>query len=282
MASTKTKFAVGLFVAGGITLVLLAIIWLGVTRYFEKGQFYVTYFNESVQGLDKDSPVKYRGVSIGRVEKIGVAPDSKLIQVILKIESGQKLGSNMVAQMKPVGITGSMFIELDQKGKDEPDRSPHLSFPSKYPIVASKPSEISELFTGIDNLLNQLNAIDLEGISDKLKLTLVNLNQSIVDVDVKSISANLVSSLESIDQILEEQRWNSIVDSADSNLQELEKTLMKLESILSHLQRHLVVTGQNLEKASTNFNRLLEVLADQPSQLLFGEPPPPRKVEPDK
>ncbi|MCK5010766.1 MAG: MCE family protein, partial [Deltaproteobacteria bacterium] len=281
MASTKTKFAVGLFVAGGITLVLLAIIWLGVTRYFEKGQFYVTYFNESVQGLDKDSPVKYRGVSIGRVEKIGVAPDSKLIQVILKIESGQKLGSNMVAQMKPVGITGSMFIELDQKGKDEPDRSPHLSFPSKYPIVASKPSEISELFTGIDNLLNQLNAIDLEGISDKLKLTLVNLNQSIVDVDVKSISANLVSSLESIDQILEEQRWNSIVDSADSNLQELEKTLMKLESILSHLQRHLVVTGQNLEKASTNFNRLLEVLADQPSQLLFGEPPPPRKVEPD-
>ena len=282
MASTKTKFAVGLFVAGGITLVLLAIIWLGVTRYFEKGQFYVTYFNESVQGLDKDSPVKYRGVSIGRVEKIEVAPDSKLIQVILKIESGQKLGSNMVAQMKPVGITGSMFVELDQKGKDEPDRSPHLSFPSKYPIVASKPSEISELFTGIDNLLNQLNAIDLEGISDKLKLTLVNLNQSIVDVDVKSISANLVSSLESIDQILEEQRWNSIVDSADSNLQELEKTLMKLESILSHLQRHLVVTGQNLEKASTNFNRLLEVLADQPSQLLFGEPPPPRKVEPDK
>ncbi len=282
MASTKTKFAVGLFVAGGITLVLLAIIWLGVTRYFEKGQFYVTYFNESVQGLDKDSPVKYRGVSIGRVEKIGVAPDSKLIQVILKIESGQKLGSNMVAQMKPVGITGSMFIELDQKGKDEPDRSPHLSFPSKYPIVASKPSEISELFTGIDNLLNQLNAIDLEGISDKLKLTLFNLNQSIVDVDVKSISANLVSSLESIDQILNEQRWNSIVDSADSNLQELEKTLMKLESILSHLQRHLVVTGQNLEKASTNFNRLLEVLADHPSQLLFGEPPPPRKVEPDK
>jgi phospholipid/cholesterol/gamma-HCH transport system substrate-binding protein len=282
MASTKTKFAVGLFVAGGITLVLLAIIWLGVTRYFEKGQFYVTYFNESVQGLDKDSPVKYRGVSIGRVEKIGVAPDSKLIQVILKIESGQKLGSNMVAQMKPVGITGSMFIELDPKGKDEPDRSPHLNFPSKYPIVASKPSEISELFTGIDNLLNQLNAIDLEGISDKLKLTLFNLNQSIVDVDVKSISANLVSSLESIDQILNEQRWNSIVDSADSNLQELEKTLMKLESILSHLQRHLVVTGQNLEKASTNFNRLLEVLADQPSQLLFGEPPPPRKVEPDK
>ena len=259
MASTKTKFAVGLFVAGGISIALLAIIWLGLTRYFEKGQYYVTYFNESVQGLDKDSPVKYRGVTIGRVEKIGVAPDSKLIEVVLKIESGQKLGTDIVAQLKPVGITGSMFIELDQKKKDEPDHSPHLSFPSKYPIVASKPSEISELLHGIDNVLDQLNSLDLEGISNKLKSALDSLNQAIVDANVKAISKNLASSLETIDR----------------------KILEQVESTTSHLDRHLATTGQNLEKASTNLNRLLELLADQPSQLLFGAPPPPRKVESD-
>ena len=230
MASTRTKFAVGLFVAGGITIALLAIIWLGVTRYFEKGQYYATYFNESVQGLDKDSPVKYRGVAIGRVAKIGVAADSKLIEVVLKIESGQKLGGNIVAQMKPVGITGMMFIELDQKKEDEPDRSPYLSFPSKYPIVASKPSGISDLLLGIDNALEQLSTLDLEGISDKIKLTLDSLNQAIADANLKAISTNLASSL---------------------------------------------------EKASANLNRLLDRISDQPSQLLFGEPPPPREVEPD-
>ena len=117
MASKKAKFTVGLFVAGGLTISVLAIVWLGMARYFEKGKFFVTYFNESVQGLKKDSPVKYRGVSIGRVESIGVAPDSKLIQVILKIESGQKLDNNIVAQLKNVGITGSMLVELDRKKK---------------------------------------------------------------------------------------------------------------------------------------------------------------------
>lgn len=259
MASTKTKFTVGLFVAGGISIALLAIIWLGITPYFEKGQHYVTYFNESVQGLDQDSPVKYRGVTIGRVAKIGVAPDSKLIEVVLKIESGQKLGSDIVAQLKPVGITGSMFIELDQKKKDEPDRSPYLSFPSKYPIVASKPSDISELLHGIDNVLDQLNSLDLGGISDKLKLTLDSLNQAITDANLKSISTNLASSLESIDQ----------------------RILVRVESTAARLERHLEVTGQNLEKASANLNRLLELLSDQPSQLLFGEPPPPRKLESD-
>jgi len=230
MASTKTKFAVGLFVAGGISIALLAIIWLGATRYFEKGHYYVTYFNESVQGLDKDSPVKYRGVAIGRVAKIGVAPDSKLIEVVLKVESGQKLGSDIVSQLKPVGITGSMFIELDQKKKDEPDRTPYLSFPSKYPIVASKPSDISELLHGIDNVLEQLSALDLGGISYKIKLALDSLNQAIADANLKAISTNLASSF---------------------------------------------------EKASTNLNRLLDRIADQPSQLLFGKPPPPREIETD-
>lgn len=230
MTSTKTKFAVGIFVAGGISIALLAIIWLGATRYFEKGQYYVTYFNESVQGLDKDSPVKYRGVAIGRVAKIGVAPDSKLIEVVLKIESGQKLGSDIVSQLKPVGITGSMFIELDQKKKGEPDHTPYLSFPSKYPIVASKPSDISELFHGIDNVLEQLSKLDLGGISYKIKLALDSLNQAIADANLKAISTNLASSL---------------------------------------------------EKASTNLNRLLDRIADQPSQLLFGEPPPPREIETD-
>jgi phospholipid/cholesterol/gamma-HCH transport system substrate-binding protein len=167
MAAQKTKFAVGLFVAIGIALAILVTIWLGMSRFLEKGQFYVTYFDESVQGLDVDSPVKYRGVFTGRVESIGVAPDSKLIKVILKIESGQKLDQNIVAQLKSVGITGSMFVELDQKRADESDQSPPLSFPSEYPIIASKPSEISGLMGGFEEILNQIKALDLEEISGK-------------------------------------------------------------------------------------------------------------------
>ena len=187
MASRRTKFAVGLFMTFGIVLALLAFIWLGMSHYFEKGQRYATYFNESVQGLDIDSPVKYRGVSIGRVERIAVAPDSKLIQVVLKIETGQKLDKDIVAQLTSVGITGSMFVELDQKEKDEPDRAPMLTFPSEYPIIASKPSNISELLQGIDDVLTQIRSMDLMGISDKVKLTLDNLNQAVTDANVKGL-----------------------------------------------------------------------------------------------
>ena len=76
---------IGLFVTIGVLIGLIAVVWLGASKYFEKGGTYVTYFNESVQGLQKDSTVKYRGVDVGRVEKIRVAADNNLIEVVIKV-----------------------------------------------------------------------------------------------------------------------------------------------------------------------------------------------------
>ncbi|MCF8127716.1 MAG: MlaD family protein [Deltaproteobacteria bacterium] len=272
MASKKAKFTVGLFVAGGLCISVLAIVWLGMARYFEKGKFYVTYFNESVQGLKKDSPVKYRGVSIGRVESIGVAPDSKLIQVILKIESGQKLDHSIVAQLKNVGITGSMLVELDRKKKGEKEQSPVLSFPSEYPIVASKPSEINRLLSGLDDVLKHFQSIDLKGISDKLKLTLDNANLMMADADIKGISTKLQSSLTRAEHILKNRKWESILASVDhaaksldelmakagSSLAQVDRTLVRMEGFVARNEEPVAEAVMDLKKAMVNANKLLE------------------------
>lgn len=327
MASRKTKFTVGLFVVSGVTVALLAIIWLGMSRFFAKGQHYVAYFNESVQGLDAESPVKYRGVSIGRVETIGVAPDSKLIEVVFKIESGQALDADIVAQLKSVGITGSMFVELDRKRAGEADRTPFLSFPAEYPIVASKPSEISELVQGIDDVLDQFRSLDLEGISDKIKLNLDGINQTIHDVDVRGLSQDMRSSLARVGRIFDNERWDTIMlqveqagESVNALLKKADRGLSRVEGIVirneeaigvaignfqkametanvflekgsslvsgtdesqAQLRRHMLIIAQNLEKASENLQRLIDLLADQPSQLVFGQPPEPRRVDPE-
>jgi phospholipid/cholesterol/gamma-HCH transport system substrate-binding protein len=327
MASQKTKFVVGLFLVCGIGIALLAFIWLGMSRYFEKGRFYVTYFNESVQGLDKDSPVKYRGVSVGRVHSISVAPDSKLVKVVLKIETGMVLDTNMVAQLKSVGITGGVFIELDQRKKDEPDRSPPLSFPSEYPIVASRPSEFTDILQGIDVILNKIKALDLEGISAKIKSNLDTIETTVQEANVKGISRKAERSLDQLNQILDGQQWDQILASTQETIRTANEFFMKgnatlthaenafaqargiiadkehtireaLENInkvieksaslttgadetFSHLRQNLLVSAQNLERASENLNRFLEVLADQPSQLVFGEPPPRRETDPE-
>jgi phospholipid/cholesterol/gamma-HCH transport system substrate-binding protein len=276
MATQRTKFALGLFVTCGIGMAVMAIIWLGMSRYLEKGQYYATYFDESVQGLGVDSPVKYRGVSIGRVDRIAVAPDADLILVVLKIESGQTLDKDMVAQLKSVGITGSMFVELDRKKEDEPDKSPHLSFPSEYRIVASKPSNISELWQGIDDVMDQIRSMDLDGVSVQVKRTLENMNGMILDADIKGISTQLGRSLDHADALLTDQRWdriltsieasveeaglgmNQIIQKTESGLDRLETTLGRLEGIAVGREQDIHTAIVNLRRATEQANTLLD------------------------
>ena len=331
MASVKTKFTVGLFVMIGFAIAMVTIIWLGKSHYLEEGQYYIVYFDESVQGLAKDSPVKYRGVSIGRVDNIVVAPDASLIKVILKIESGLKLEDHLediVAELKSVGITGIMFIELERKKDGEPDLSPKTTFPSEHPVIATKPSKISKIIKGIDNVLNQINALDIQGITTKLKTTLDTINKNVADAQIKKISSNIRSSIEKAETILDTKKWGEIMESignAGSSFNNFavnaDKTVSRIDSIveenkkefteaisnfkhtmkhadilmgdgsqliknadaqLSILQRQLFITLQNLEKASYNMNRLLDLISDQPSQIIFGNPPSEKNVEPVK
>ena len=316
MANRKTKFFVGLFMAGGISIAIVAIIWLGMSRIFEKGNHYAVYFDESVQGLSVDSPVKYRGVAIGRVERIRVAPDSRLIEVILIIESGIKAEDDMVAQLKVVGITGSMFIELDRHEEGDESRTPKLRFPTEYPVFATRPSDISELFRGIDEIVQKLNLLDIAGLSDRLKATLEHIDQAVVGADVAGLSVKIQQAVDNIDrsitdlnlpgisaavrnalaslnQDLEPQRWQKImsgIEETTTGLQEATDNIRALientngmidetESSIVSLNRQLGIIGRNLEKASGNLNILMENLAAQPSQVLFSQPPQRRFPE---
>ena len=313
MASIKTKFSVGMFVILGSALATVAIIWLGMSNYFEKGRYHVAYFDESVQGLEKDSPVKYRGVSIGRVDEIGVAPDATLIQVVLKIETETKLGKDIVAQLKSIGITGIMFIELDRKKSGKSDLSPIITFTPEYPVIATKPSEVGMFIGSINDVLNQLKKLDLEGISDKSKLTLDNINKAIEDTRLKEISSDISASLEKtvssfnkltanidktfaninntvtrIDKIVADNEkglreaisdFKLSVENAGVFLGQGAELIKKTDVDLYNLQRQLSISLQNIENASRKLNRFLELIADQPSQLIFGEPPPARKTK---
>ena len=225
---------IGLFVTIGILIGMVAVVWLGASKYFEKGATYVTYFDESVQGLQLDSAVKYRGVEAGRVEKIRVAPDNRLIEVVMKINLRGKLEREYVAQLKAAGITGIVFVELDRKESDKPDLSPKITFASEYPVISSKPSDVKQLLTGIDNVIQSLNKIDTQGISDQIKSTLKVLESVVASVD------NVVGSVEKA----------LGTGNLEEAVVEVRNTLLKVQNFVSDAQKDL--QAMNLEKSGTN------------------------------
>jgi phospholipid/cholesterol/gamma-HCH transport system substrate-binding protein len=324
MASIRTKFTVGLFVIIGFSLVIVAVVWLGMSNYLEKGKFYVAFFDESVQGLDKDSPVKYRGVAIGRVHQISVASDANLIQVVLKIDAPMELESDIVAQLKSVGITGIMYIELERRAKDEPNLSPTVTFATKYPVIATRPSGIKKLFEAIQDAVNQFNQLDIDGLSRKLQTIFENLNTAVENARVDTLAADMRLTLAQARNILDPGKWNGLMaaletagrtlpqltDKAGQTVDQLDTILSENRAVLNEalqnfnaatlqadafladgrhflaeerqdleiLQHRLAITLENLELASGNLNRLTEMVAAHPAQLLLGTPPPEKNT----
>jgi phospholipid/cholesterol/gamma-HCH transport system substrate-binding protein len=295
MAGKTSKFMVGLFVSLGLILGVSAIIWIGATKYFEKGKYYVTYFDESVQGLQLDSNVKYRGVEVGRVMQIAVAPDNRLISVVMKINLKDNLPKNALSQLKTAGITGLVFVELDRRKADEPDQSPKLTFPAEYPVIPSRPSEIAKILAGVNEVVTKFNQMDTRGIFDQLKSTAAEIeiffkgpkmdtilsNIEITSANLKNISGRMdkLTSKETLDQILTEARdalkgTRLLMASLETELKgmNLRDTMGKMQSITTEVRS----TSENLRQASETLDSFMGRIKDRPSDLLFGKPPKKR------
>lgn len=256
MATIKTKLSVGLFVIIGLFVAFVAIIWLGMSHYFEQGRLYSAYFNDSVQGLSNDSPVKFRGVTIGRVSDIAVAPDGKLIEVVLKIESDMKPDKDIVAQLKSVGITGIMFVELDLKKKDEQNHSPSLSFVPNHSVIDTKPSEITRFIDSLSDIIAQMNKIDFEGLSIKIKLTLDKINSAVNEAKIAKLSSDIRASLDKINSAVDSVEdaagvFKTFTLNTDNTVSKLNNTVTKIDAI---------ITGNkdSVAQAIKNFNHAVD------------------------
>ena len=306
---------IGLFVTAGVLIGLIAVVWLGASKYFELGGIYATYFDESVQGLQKDSTVKYRGVDVGRVEKIRVAPDNHLIEVVMKIKLKGELPRTHVAQLKPAGITGIVFIELDRKEPREQDLSPKLTFASEYPIIASKPSDIKQLLSGVQGVLENLNKIDAKGISEGIVSTVANLNGVITKVDsalaerrlddiitevkntlvkiqnfatnvereiqtlnLAKTGANVERTTARLDQIMNSGQVEAILGEVNSAAQKMNQLVEGLDKRSLAITNNIRDTSENLKRASESLEMLVDRVYASPSDLLFGQPPSPRNA----
>ncbi len=71
MSLKANYFKLGLFVIGAVVAGAIVLVVIGSGRWFQPKLTIETYFNESVQGLDIGSKLKYRGVAIGEVTRIG-------------------------------------------------------------------------------------------------------------------------------------------------------------------------------------------------------------------
>ena len=136
-----------------------------------------------------------------------------------------------MAQLKSAGITGIMFVELDLKKPGEPDFSPKIDFPSEYPIIASRPSEIQRLMAGANDIVQKFNKIDTKGISDQLIATTKAMEELIKGKQMASILTRVDAASGNLDRLTAR---------ADKMLAEagLDKTMAETREAIKGAQDH--------------------------------------------
>lgn len=307
MIKKKTYFLVGFFVLAGALIAVGTIVWLGASQYFTKGERFVTYFDESVQGLQVDSSVKYRGVEIGMIEKIGVAPDYRLIEVVMKINFSGDAANNTIAKLKAAGITGIVYVELDHRKRGDLARTPPIPFEPDHPLIPSNPSEIQEIVSGVDEVVKKMKTIDFQAISDELIAATKGVNNFFAGHKMTKIISNLEhmtqtlsDSANQLSKMIGDGRADTLLTDARDTVRDAKETIahlkqeldkMKLSETTNKANRmmddisrrsktitmEVQQTSENLRRASDNLDQFIQRLKADPSDILFSDPPPKKR-----
>jgi ABC-type transporter Mla subunit MlaD len=195
MATEANKFKVGLFLIAGFLAFNGALIWIGGSRLFETTSRYVTYFAESVQGLDVGSAVKFRGVPLGRVGAIRVAPDESVVEVELQITPDFHVTPAMRATLASSGITGIAFVEIAvPPAGAAPPPPPRLSFAPRGAYIPSQRSFMTNLMDALSDIASQLRGTDVKGLVAEYRELAVGVNRRVASPEVDRTLASIAQA----------------------------------------------------------------------------------------
>ena len=266
----KTKISptlVGMFVIGAVALVLIALLSFGGINFFSKPQRFVVYFDESIHGLDLGSPVKLRGVRVGRVVDLNVQYDAKnkksVVEVIcefsrstVKNEKGapidvserkelQKLiDSGLRAQLGVSGLaTGLLFVELDFV--DVPTEAPPVTgiTDPKFVVVPSVPSAISEFQASLTEILTNLKRVDFAGLSREMNGLLADTRKQISGLELTKLSEEWTKAGTAV---------NTLVSSGD-----LQRTFAHLNETIDQVSKMITNLDTQVQPAGVKLNETL-------------------------
>ena len=312
MSQKPSYFRIGLFAVVALAILAGGLIAFGAGQMFRPRVYIETYVNGTVQGVDVGSPVKFRGVPIGRVSAInftfneyGVPSqvdrfnyvfilmevdremfpgmfDENLTSVIEKnVEQGLR------ARIEPQGVTGINYIEINYV--TDPNQFPPLAVDWKphYYYIPSAPGQLTNMLDSINTIMRQVEGLNIGGMINSLTDLLANLNKAVTGADITKVSTDLQTLVgefreavkaANIGGVSEDAR--RLFEAARQMVDGLEKSNTQLRAVLRNLEPATKISGpqirelvQNLTIASENFAQFSAELKRRPSLLLWGTPP---------
>lgn len=280
MENRAHTLVAGLFVIIlSIAVALIAMRFSGSNIQYNSYQVVTT---ESVSGLNPQSAVHFRGVNIGKVEKIEFNPDNlRQILIHILIDEHVTLSKSVYAQLGYQGVTGLAYVQLNDDGTHYEQLPPDTPIPMRRSLLDEVTgygqdllSNVNQLVLKMHQLLDDQNQAQVAKILQNIEKATRNFDgiaghlqpilQSFTELTIES--ATLVKRL---DQLLGEinlaatkaNQKEGIFDSLSQSAQELAATIPELHNVSTSIARN-----------SKNLDRVLHQLEEHPQSLIFGRP----------
>lgn len=225
--NSKTNYTlVGIFVVLSVMMIFVFVIWMIKPTNEQEVTPYKIYFTESVSGLNVNAPVKYRGVTIGKVTKMRINPtNNEEIEVKILVDKEAPIKEDTVAKLKSQGITGLNYIDLSQGSQEAPLLCESQNNNGEF-VITSVPSFLARVEESFGS------------VSVNLSKTLHATGTLLRDENQEAITKtlfHLASSLEKIDKALNDksiQEFQSLIASANRSSKHFERTLPKVDTLI--------------------------------------------------
>ena len=105
------EIAVGSVIVAALVVAVVGTLWLQGTN-FGRGATYVEVLTRNVGQLTEGNAVKFRGVSIGRVDGIEVEPGGNAVRLGLNLQGELALGDDIAVLIAPESLFGDWQAEI--------------------------------------------------------------------------------------------------------------------------------------------------------------------------
>ncbi|XZG71218.1 MlaD family protein [Chitinibacteraceae bacterium HSL-7] len=298
----------GLFIIGAMVIGFVFLLAFGAGNWMSKSIRMETYFDESVQGLDVGSAVKYRGVALGNVSAIRFTgnkyerepgqPQYVLVEMELKPDRfspgntkeltqevlDEQIRRGMRISLAMQGLTGTSYLEIDYA---DPKNNPHLPIawtPDEL-YIPSAHSTVTQIVAASQNVVAKLEKLDFAATLNKLDTVLDTANQQLAAAELGKVSAsiqrvaheleraNLAATSQKAAKLLDELSATNTALQARINAPEIDETFKALAETANSANARLndpalTQTIANLQSTTAQLKALLGPRNDQLGTML--------------
>ena len=242
----KKEVKIGIY-----AVVIIAAAWIGIrflsgVDVFGQNETYYAYYDDAA-GLQNASAVMIRGVKVGQVMQVSVAPeDPSKVKVTMSVSRDYKLPSDSQAKIFSAGLMGGKAIEIIL-GSSSEVLAPGSDIQSKaekdmLDMAASELGDLKvkvvELIDNLNKTVTGLNAV-VDGNSTTITAAVSNLNAILADLRRSNIVANV----------------NEFTGTLNQNGERIDSVMMNLNAIVAELEQRQM--AKSIADAVTTLNEVL-------------------------